>query len=236
MCQFPGVDRNEGVDAVEVPVLINDSEEDVHANIAIELFSGPAPRRMKYVWFDLGNGLMIVEEHDTQSGTVYGHANAAGAEAVGAAPWYNTSAFGPQNKPECAPACLELFSSAGGVPILFDKSGRRFPFPLIRIKPGLTGPDGGNTTFFIADIAAPIDRNSELEGLRLRLGLRLRRRSEGAATDCGLLGRIEPHPEPRAHVTTGRGARDKATRGAVRSQNAYGSAAGELVGGLRWIP
>ena len=149
---------------VEVPVLINDSEADVHANIAIELFSGPAPRRMKYVWFDLGNGLMIVEEHDTQSGTVYGHANAAGAEAVGAAPWYNTSAFGPQNKPECAPACLELFSSAGGVPILFDKSGRRFPFPLIRIKPGLTGPDGGNTTFFIADIPAPIPGSTEPDG------------------------------------------------------------------------
>jgi hypothetical protein len=164
VCQFPGVDRNEGVDAVEVPVLINDSEEDVHANIAIELFSGPAPRRMKYVWFDLGNGLMIVEEHDTQSGTVYGHANAAGAEAVGAAPWYNTAAFGPQNKPECAPACLELFSSAGGVPILFDRNGRRFPFPLIRIKPGLTGPDGGNTTFFIADIPAPIPGSTEPDG------------------------------------------------------------------------
>jgi hypothetical protein len=164
VCQFPGVDRNEGADAVEVPALINDSEEDVHANIAIELFSGPAPRRMKYVWFDLGAGLMILEEHDTQSGTVYGHANAAGAEAVGAAPWYNTAAFGPQNKPECAPACLELFSSAGGVPILFDKSGRRFPFPLVRIKPGLTGPDGGNTTFFIADIAAPIPGSTEPDG------------------------------------------------------------------------
>ena len=149
---------------MEVPALINDSEEDVHANIAIELFSGPAPRRMKYVWFDLGNGLMIVEEHDTQSGTVYGHANAAGAEAVGAAPWYNTAAFGPQNKPECAPACLELFSSAGGVPILFDRTGRRFPFPLIRIKPGFTGPDGGNTTFFVADIAAPIPGSTEPDG------------------------------------------------------------------------
>jgi hypothetical protein len=164
VCQFPGVDRNEGADAVEIPVLINDSEEDVHANIAIELFSGPAPRRMKYVWFDLGAGLLVLEEHDTQSGTVYGHANAAGAEAVGAAPWYNTAAFGPQNKPECAPACLELFSSAGGVPILFDKSGRRFPFPLVRIKPGLTGPDGGNTTFFIADIAAPIPGSTEPDG------------------------------------------------------------------------
>lgn len=163
VCQFPGVDRNEGADAVELPALINDSEEDVHANIAIELFSGPAPRRMKYVWFDLDAGVVTIEEHDTQSGTLYGHANAAGAEAIGAAPWYNTAAFG-QNKPECAPACLELFSSAGGVPILFDRNGRRFPFPLVRIKPGVTGPDGGNTTFFVADLAAPIPGTSEPDG------------------------------------------------------------------------
>lgn len=163
VCQFPGVDRNEGADAVELPALINDSEDDVHANIAIELFSGPAPRRMKYVWFDLDAGVVTIEEHDTQSGTLYGHANAAGAEAIGAAPWYNTAAFG-QNKPECAPACLELFSSAGGVPILFDRNGRRFPFPLVRIKPGVTGPDGGNTTFFVADLAAPIPGTSEPDG------------------------------------------------------------------------
>jgi hypothetical protein len=164
VCQFPGVDRNEGTDAVEIPALLNFSEKDVHANIAIELFSGPPPHRMKYVWFDLSAGVLTVEQYNTQSGTVYGHANAAGAEAVGAAPWYNTAAFGPQNKPECAPACLELFSSAGGVPILFNKNGRRFPFPLLRIKPGLTGPDGGNTTFFIADIAAPIPGSTEPDG------------------------------------------------------------------------
>jgi hypothetical protein len=164
VCQFPGVDENEGGDAVEVPALINDSDADVHANIVIELFSGPAPHRIKYVWFDLDAGVLTVEEHNTDSGTLYGHANAAGAEAIGAAPWYNTAAFGPQNKPACAPACLELFSSAGGVPILFDKNGRRFPFPLIRIKPGFTGPDGGNTTFFIADIAAPIPGSNEPDG------------------------------------------------------------------------
>jgi hypothetical protein len=46
VCQFPGDDENAGGDAVKLPALINDSEEDVHANIAIELFSGPAPRRM----------------------------------------------------------------------------------------------------------------------------------------------------------------------------------------------
>jgi hypothetical protein len=164
VCQFPGLDTNQDFDAVEIPVLINDSARDVHANIAIELYSGPAPQRMKYVWFDLDAGLLTVEEYNTQSGTLYGHANAAGAEAIGAAPWYNTAAFGPQNRPGCAPACIELFSSAGGVPILFDKNGRRFPFPLVRIKPGLTGPDGGNTTFFIEDIPARIPGSTEPDG------------------------------------------------------------------------
>jgi hypothetical protein len=120
VCRFPGVDENEGGDAVEVPALINDSEEDVHANIATELFSGPAPA----------------------------------------------------------------------------------------------------------------DSDSAFEGTRFPFGFRLRGCSDGAALDGRILTasppgkagngvRNEPHPEPRAHVTTGRGARDIATRGAVRRQNAY---------------
>jgi hypothetical protein len=47
VCQFPGVDRNEGADAVEVPVLINETEADVHASIAIELFSGQHRHRRR---------------------------------------------------------------------------------------------------------------------------------------------------------------------------------------------
>src|SRR5678815_5434165 len=37
-------------------------------------------------------------------------------------------------------------------------------FPLVRIKPGFTGPDGGNTTFFVADIAARIPGSNEPDG------------------------------------------------------------------------
>ena len=52
---------------------------------------------------------------------------------------------------DCKPRCLNAFSSAGGVPILFDKDGNRLAQPVVRMKPEVTGPDGGNTTFFFAD-------------------------------------------------------------------------------------
>ena len=41
------------------------------------------------------------------------------------------------------------------MPILFDLRGRRLHVPLIRLKPGVTGPDGGNTSFFVARTTDP---------------------------------------------------------------------------------
>jgi len=164
VCQIPGFDFNIGGDALEIPILVNLSDTDLQAQLVIELFDGPAPNLMKYVYFDLGpGGVYVVNEFDTQSGTAYGHTNAANVEAVGAAPFYNTEEFG-QNKPECRAACLENFSSAGGVPILFDKKGHRLKAPEIRIKPGVTGPDGGDTTFFFVDLDEPIPGTNEPDG------------------------------------------------------------------------
>ena len=164
VCQIPGFDFNIGGDAIEIPILVNLSDADLEAQLIIELFDGPAPNLMKYVYFDLGpGGVYVVNEFDTQSGTAYGHTNAADVEAVGAAAFYNTEEFG-QNKPECRAACLENFSSAGGVPILFDKKGHRLKAPEIRIKPGVTGPDGGDTTFFFFDLDEPIPGTNEPDG------------------------------------------------------------------------
>jgi subtilisin family serine protease len=77
---------------------------------------------------------------------------------VGASSWYLTSEFDTyfsalvQDAPgACVPACLNDFSSAGGIPIYLDKYGVFLAAPEIRQTPGVTGPDGGNTTFFIAD-------------------------------------------------------------------------------------
>jgi subtilisin family serine protease len=156
VCQFPGVDANEGADPIEIAAVSNSTDSSVDVNIVIDLFSGPAPHLMKYVWFDLADGLFHLDEYNTDSSTVYGHVNAAGAEAIGAAPWYNTAEWGsPLWGNACKPACLEYFSSAGGTPILFNEKGKRFPIPVIRLKPGVTGPDGGNTSFFFARSTDP---------------------------------------------------------------------------------
>jgi subtilisin family serine protease len=165
VCQIPGFDANIDGDAVETPIMVNFSDEDLEVQVGIELFEGPAPNYVKYVWFDLDAGVFSVDEYDTASGTVYGHANAAGAEAVGAAAWYQTEEWGSPLRPQCIPACLNSFSSAGGSPVFIGKNGRRLPFPAVRLKPGVTGPDGGNTSFFFFDLDFEVPGTSEPDGI-----------------------------------------------------------------------
>jgi Subtilase family len=109
-------------------------------NLAIELVSGTAPGRVKFLLSDNGLGATI-DSFDTQSPTVQGHPNAAGAVAVGAAMFYQTPACGS------SPAVLEPYSSYGGDPILFDTSGAALATPEYRGKPDVVGPDGVNNTF-----------------------------------------------------------------------------------------
>ncbi|HEY0747318.1 MAG TPA: S8 family serine peptidase [Steroidobacteraceae bacterium] len=161
VCQFPGISNNIGGDALEEAVISNTSGASIDVQVSIELFKGPAPGLLKYVYFDLGPGAMTIDEYDTKSPTAYGHSNAAGAESVGAASWYNTGAWGTPFHPECETACEAVYSSAGGVPILFDTNGRRLEQPQVRLKPGLTGPDGGNTTFFFSLLTAYVPGSTE---------------------------------------------------------------------------
>jgi subtilisin family serine protease len=164
VCQIPGIDFNIDGDPVETPIMVNFSDTDLVVQIGVELFQGPAPNYIKHVWFDLDVGVFAVEEYDTASATLYGHANAAGAEAVGAAAWYQTSEWGSPLRPQCRPACLNSFSSAGGTPIFFGPDGQRLERPQFRIKPGVTGPDGGNTSFFFFDLDFEIPGTTEPDG------------------------------------------------------------------------
>jgi hypothetical protein len=104
--------------------------------------SGPQPGMMKYI--NLSDYKVTVNNYTTDSSTNFGHSNAAGAEAVGAADYMYTPAFDPS----LSAAELSYFSSAGGTPILFDTNGNRLSSPVYRNKPGIVAPDGGNTTFF----------------------------------------------------------------------------------------
>jgi hypothetical protein len=129
-------DNNIGGDPVEEFSFTNLAASAKNYLIGLERYSGPAPGRIKYVYF----GNVTINEYATNSSTLYGHANAAGAQGVGAARYTQTPAFG------VSPPVLEYFSSAGGTPILFDISGT--PVNQQRQKPEIVAPDGTDTTFF----------------------------------------------------------------------------------------
>ena len=138
---YGAISDNLGGDAVEVLTVTNSGPQQSF-QLGIERFAGPAPGRVKFVWY----GTLTINEFATDSSTLYGHANAAGARAVGAARYSQTPAFG------VTPPRVENFSSLGGTPILFDTSGT--PVSELRQKPEIVAPDGGDNTFFGFDYEA----------------------------------------------------------------------------------
>ena len=141
--------RNVGGNPFAFATLTNNGSIDANGDgvadstfqVAIERLEGPRPSRMAYVAF-ARNGSVTLDEWATNSPTLYGHPNARGALAVGAAAFFNTPAF------NTTPPRVNSFSSVGGIPILFDPRGQRLATPERRSKPEFTAPDGGNTTFF----------------------------------------------------------------------------------------
>ncbi|MBI1393539.1 MAG: hypothetical protein GC152_12425 [Alphaproteobacteria bacterium] len=170
LCQFKftnggvEIDGGNGGDAIELVSIVDFIGGQV-VQIGLETQSGPPPGFFKYVIF--GGGIPASQFPVTGSPSGFGHNNAAGAEGVGAAAFYFTEEFiGDPNtlplrslagEPECIPACLNDFSSAGGTPILFDVAGNRLATPEVRFKPGLTAPDGINNSFFISDTSRDDD-------------------------------------------------------------------------------
>ncbi len=164
LCQFlfsngvDDLDGGNGGDAIELMSIV-DFNGGSTVNIGFETQSGAAPGFIQFVPFA---GVLAGAEFPLDGGpTGYGHSNAAGAEAVGASAFFITEEFigdpatrqlrAIAGEPECVPACLNDFSSAGGTPNFFNVAGRRLRTPQIRLKPGVTGPDGTNTSFFFSD-------------------------------------------------------------------------------------
>ena len=104
--------------------------------VVITLADGVAPERIKYIPFGLGsNPNTIYQEHQTNSPTIFGHAAATNAFAVGAVRYNNL------NTPE-------PFTSVGSTTILFEADGTSKATPEIRQKPDIAAIDGTDTTFF----------------------------------------------------------------------------------------
>ncbi|MEO0489958.1 MAG: peptidase S8, partial [Cyanobacteria bacterium J06659_2] len=102
---------NVGNDPTEILSFTNNGSFGTSFNLVIGKFSGADAGLMKYVSF----GNLTINEFDTASSTLFGHANANGAQAVGAESFLDTPAFGA-NPPE-----IEAFSAKGTTPILFDE-------------------------------------------------------------------------------------------------------------------
>ncbi len=139
-------DGNINGDALEILSYDNTTGSSQTYYVLITKYSGVSPTRLKFVenadsFFPASaSGIVGIN-----ASTCYGHPNAAGAIATGAAPFTKTPAYGV-NPPE-----IESFSSKGGTPIYFSTTGARLATPVTRQKPEVTAPDGGNTSFFVND-------------------------------------------------------------------------------------
>ncbi|MCE2030353.1 S8 family peptidase [Sessilibacter corallicola] len=165
LCQFTfaGAEGGDGGDAIELVSLV-DFTGGATVQLGFLTETGDAPGFVKYVIF---GGNITDSEYAIDAPSGFGHNNAAGAEGVAASAFFLTEPFiGDANsntlraeagEEECRPACLNDFSSAGGTPIFFDVAGNRLPAPEVRFKPGLTAPDGTNTSFFFSDTSRDDD-------------------------------------------------------------------------------
>ena len=137
---------NVGGDALEIFQYDNNTGSDQTYYLLITKYAGTNPTRLKVIenfdsFFPASASAIV----GINASTCYGHPNAAGAIATGAAPFNKTPAYGV-NPPQ-----IEKFSSKGGTPIYFSTTGARLTTPVTRQKPEVTAPDGGNTSFFFSD-------------------------------------------------------------------------------------
>jgi hypothetical protein len=121
---------------IEIVAFQNPTDTPLELDVAIALFEGPEPERIKYINF--GDDI-IFNEFDTDSSTINGHHNAINAQAVAASPYFD-------------PTNAEPFTSIGPSTIIFNPDGTRKTTPEVRQTPEITAVDGTNTTFFGQDI------------------------------------------------------------------------------------
>jgi len=118
------------------------STTDDRLGFAIRSISAPGVPPTPYLYYFAVEGPLINPKYISPSGTIVGHANAAGALTIGAVGAAQSPAFGVD------PPVLEAFSSVGGIKVHFDIFGQRFTTPQDRLKPDLSCIDGVSNSFY----------------------------------------------------------------------------------------
>jgi len=114
-------------------------------NVAIQVVSGPDPGHV--VFLEGGDGGFNVDHKfgfagGTSYTSILGHSAGATTISVGAVPWFDVPPFLANARPANEP-----FSSFGTSLTLFNADGSART-PQVLLKPDISGPDGGNTSFF----------------------------------------------------------------------------------------
>lgn len=135
---------NIGGDPFEFIGIRNTDPVPLDIDLVLVKKSGPDPNLVKWIFY--GNGLTTSYEYDTRSSTVFGHPNSDRVVSVAAARYDRTPVFNAN----LTTAVAEGFTALGGTPILFTTTGERIngATGIVRRKPDITGPDGGDNTFF----------------------------------------------------------------------------------------
>jgi hypothetical protein len=130
---------------VEIVQWANESDMEQTVQLAVNRFSGTADPRLKFIFLQNGGGVSGIEyprsgKGDVVGPSIYGHAAAAGAIAVGAVP------FDDSSEPE-------FYSSRGPVTHYFGPVEGTGPAPQLLTpeelsRPDVAATDCGRTTFF----------------------------------------------------------------------------------------
>jgi subtilisin family serine protease len=118
--------------------------------VEIQRVAGSGTSHLKYI-LSTDSDQGSIDQFATHSGTVFGHAAAAGAISVGAVPFYD-------------PGNIEPYSSRGTATVYFDPQGNRLATPEVRNKPDMVATDAVNTSFFGTDIAQDPDSFPNFSG------------------------------------------------------------------------
>ena len=115
--------------------------------VVIKVASGSNPGHVEFMNFNENTDTIVSKQFAGAGGTYYpsgfAHASAINTIGVGAVPWWATTPYLGTN-----PLNAEPFSSFGPRLSIFNPDGSPKATPVLVQSPVVSGPDGGNTSFF----------------------------------------------------------------------------------------